>query len=209
MGEVQYEAPAVASDDPANLTGPGVTRNPDDPSAVQGVAQIAEENARLRAQLLAENEALRAALADSRAAGAGLTGLSDEDVRRIEHPEEYLDEYAAMGEHESLKALVGSLADRLDQAHALIADVQSENAQLAQRQAEPAPRESVGVTADPVDDRSQTFASDDTTTAGAHNAVTDTPTRVADAGSSSDPFAGLSDAELSAELARREAGDTQ
>jgi hypothetical protein len=50
---------------------------------------IARENADLRAQLLAENERLRAALAESQASGLVAKGLTDEDVRRLEHPEEF------------------------------------------------------------------------------------------------------------------------
>src|SRR4051794_36528139 len=103
MGETFTEgAPAVASQDPANLTGPGVTQNPDNASEVFDVAAIAQQNAELRAQLIAENERLKDALADSRAAGVAAQGLSDEDVRMIEHPEEYDETFATVGQHSIL-----------------------------------------------------------------------------------------------------------
>jgi uncharacterized membrane protein len=56
----------------------------------QSLDDAAAENARLRAQLLAENEKLRAALAANAADSLTFQGLTDEDVRRLEHPEEFV-----------------------------------------------------------------------------------------------------------------------
>lgn len=53
-------------------------------------AAVVAENARLRQELLTENERLKAALQASVDQNTGITGLTDEDVRRIEHPEEFL-----------------------------------------------------------------------------------------------------------------------
>lgn len=142
MSELQQEgAPAVASVDPANLSGPGVTANPDNAEQVRDLSAVAEENAQLRAQLIDENERLKALLATSQEAGALAQGLTDEDVRRLEHPEEYIDEYAALGEHEALKLQLASLDERFRAAQAVQA-----------QQAQPAPRETANVTGDPVND---------------------------------------------------------
>lgn len=208
MSEVTQEgAPAVASVDPANLSGPGVTQNPPNAEAVFDVASIAQENARLRADLIAENERLKSALADSRASGLAAQGLSDEDVRRLEHPEEYLDEYAALGEHEALKSQFASLSERLAAAEQVIANANTERAQFAQSQATGAPRESVAVTEAPLEDHSQTFRADDPATLDGPSAqFTNEPSRAAAAAGSTD-LSSLSDSELSAELARREAGE--
>lgn len=66
---------------------------PGENQAFSDAKALAEENARLRAQLLEENAKLREALAASRAEGAGYgAGLSDEDVRRLERPEEFAHE---------------------------------------------------------------------------------------------------------------------
>jgi hypothetical protein len=195
-------APAVASNDPSVLSGPGVTQNPDNAAAVFDLSAVAEENARLRAQLIEENERLKAALADSRASGLALTGLGDEDVRRIEHPEEYVDEYAALGEHEALTALVGSLAQRLDAAERANANAANERAQLAAQPAQPAPRESVGVTADPVTDSSQQFTGTDVSEPHTGAIVGDEPAIVAD--SQGVDLSTLTDSQLADELARRE-----
>jgi hypothetical protein len=94
-------AQAPASAGPAD----GVVEQP----VVFDAAALAADNARLRAELLAENERLRAALAESQAAGLTFQGLTDEDVRRLEHPEEFAQEYVARGEHDSLAALVNEL----------------------------------------------------------------------------------------------------
>lgn len=53
------------------------------------IDDLAAQNAALRAQLIAENEKLREALAQSQAAGLSFVGLTDEDVRRLEHPKEF------------------------------------------------------------------------------------------------------------------------
>lgn len=195
-------APAVAANDPSVLSGPGVTQNPDNADQVFDLAAVAEENARLRAQLIEENERLKAALADSRLAGAALQGLSDEDVRRIEHPEEYVAEFAALGEHEALTALVGSLSQRLDAAERASANVNNERAQLAATPAQPAPRESVGVTADPIGDGSQQFTGTGVGEPHTGAIVGDEPAVVAD--SQGVDLATLTDAQLADELARRE-----
>lgn len=194
MSEIPQEgAPAVASVDPANLSGPGVTAIPDNASQVHDLAAVAEENAQLRAQLIAENERLKSLLATSQEAGALAQGLTDEDVRRLEHPEEYLDEYAALGEHEALKQQLASLDERFRAAEAARA-----------QQAQPAPREAAAVTADPLNDPSQTFASGDPNApAGPAALAADTPAAAADV--TTDPFATLTDAQLADELARREA----
>ncbi len=86
------------------------------------VAAIAAENAALRRQLLDENEKLRAALAESRAAGIAAQGLTDEDVRRLEHPEEFV-----AAENEEFR-------QRLAQLEADVARVTGANAAV-----EPAP----------------------------------------------------------------------
>lgn len=56
------------------------------------VDELAQRNADLRAQLEEQNATLEKQLAESRAASSGAEGLSDEDVRRIEHPEEFADD---------------------------------------------------------------------------------------------------------------------
>lgn len=57
----------------------------------QDVAALAEENARLRSALAAENARLTAALAASQALASSVSAdLTDEDVRRLEHPEEFV-----------------------------------------------------------------------------------------------------------------------
>jgi hypothetical protein len=53
--------------------------------------ELSQRNADLRAQLESENAKLEDQLAKSRAAGTDADGLSDEDVRRIEHPAEFAD----------------------------------------------------------------------------------------------------------------------
>lgn len=68
---------------------PNTQGNPD-PAAVFDLAAATEENARLRAQLLDENAKLQEALDKSRASGLEAQGLSDEDVRRLEHPDEFV-----------------------------------------------------------------------------------------------------------------------
>lgn len=78
------------------------------------LARITEENAKLRADLLAENERLTAALSESRGAGVEAVGLTDEDVRRLEHPDEFSGE-AAKAENERLSADLDSLRAKLDQ----------------------------------------------------------------------------------------------
>lgn len=77
------------------------------------VAAIAAENAQLRQQLLAENEKLRAALAESQAAGLQAQGLTDEDVRRLEHPEEFV-----LAENEEFRAKLEDLQAQLNSVHA-------------------------------------------------------------------------------------------
>lgn len=58
-------------------------------------AALEQRNADLRAELQAENDRLQDALEASRAATRETEGLTDEDVRRIEHPAEFVDEPAA------------------------------------------------------------------------------------------------------------------
>jgi hypothetical protein len=55
----------------------------------QDVGALAAHNAQLRADLQQQNEALEAAIKQSQAIGLQLAGLTDEDVRRAEHPEEF------------------------------------------------------------------------------------------------------------------------
>lgn len=57
--------------------------------------ELAAHNAELRAQLQAENDKLQAQLAESQAATAAASGHTDEDVRRLEHPEEFADTAAS------------------------------------------------------------------------------------------------------------------
>lgn len=165
MSEATQEgAPAVASVDPANLSGPGVTQNPDNAGEIFDLATITRQNAELRAQLIAENEALKAALADARASGVTAQGLSDEDVRMLEHPEEFSEAFATLGQHSILTDKLSDLQARLDSLHLPGgADVATDDA----GRAVPA----VGTDAGALD------------------------------------LSSLSDAELSAELARREAGE--
>lgn len=84
-----------------------------DPNAGINVEEIAQENARLRAQLLSENERLRAALAASQAENAAAQGLTDEDVRRLEHPEEFV-----AAENEEFRTLLADLQGQLNAVHA-------------------------------------------------------------------------------------------
>lgn len=79
-----------------------------DPGAALDVEAIAQENARLRQQLLAENERLRTALAASQQENAAAKGLTDDDVRRIEHPEEYV-----AAENAEFRALLADLQSQL------------------------------------------------------------------------------------------------
>lgn len=53
------------------------------------MTELQDENTRLRGELEAENAKLKAALEEARAATTGATGLDDEGVRRLEHPEEF------------------------------------------------------------------------------------------------------------------------
>jgi hypothetical protein len=211
MSEVRQEgAPAVASVDPANLSGPGVTAIPDNANEVFDLAAITQQNAELRAQLIAENEALKAALADARSAGVTAQGLSDEDVRMLEHPEEFSEAFATVGQHSVLTSQLAALQDRIEGLNAQVAAARSSD-YASQAQPQPA---AAAVTADT------------TTTGGPGNVGA-----VVDANQPAEPVAGvptddtgrdvaplgtdagaldlstLSDAELSAELARREAGE--
>lgn len=147
MTEPSPSSPATADVDPANLTGPGVTANPD-PGAVGGVGSLAEENARLRAQLISENEKLKTALAESQASGLSAQGLSDEDVRRLEHPEEYT------VSNEELHARLAEIES---------ATTRTESASRALSQ--PAPRETVAVTGDHVATTSSAFDAEDVASA--------------------------------------------
>lgn len=79
-----------------------------DPGAALDVEAIAQENARLRQQLLSENERLRAALAASQQENAAAKGLTDDDVRRIEHPEEYV-----AAENAEFRALLADLQQQV------------------------------------------------------------------------------------------------
>lgn len=71
------------------------TADPNAGANAAEVAQLAEQNAQLRAQLAQENATLQAKIAESRAATAGMAGLTDEDVRRLENPAEFLKEVGA------------------------------------------------------------------------------------------------------------------
>jgi hypothetical protein len=53
------------------------------------VDELQAQNDQLRASLAAENATLAAKLAESQAASEQATGLTDEDIRRAEHPEEF------------------------------------------------------------------------------------------------------------------------
>jgi hypothetical protein len=199
MGETFTEgAPAVAANDPANLTGPGVTQNPDNADSVFDAARISEENARLRGELIAENERLKAALADSRAAGVAAEGLSDEDVRMIEHPEEYDEAFATIGQHSILTDRLSALQTRLD---SIETQRQQQQAPDVAPQAVPQPAAAT-VTADPIaggtvgDGSSHGVASGDT----AENVQPNENT--------TSDFSAFSDEQLAAELARREQDDT-
>jgi hypothetical protein len=75
------------------------------------VATIAAENAALRQQLLDENEKLRAALTASQVAGLTFTGLTDEDVRKLEHPEEFV-----LAENDEFRARLAQLEAAVAQA---------------------------------------------------------------------------------------------
>jgi len=195
-------APAVASTDPANLSGPGVTQNPDNASDVIDVASIAQQNAELRAQLIAENERLKAAVADSRAAGVQADGLTDEDVRMIEHPEEYDEAFATVGQHSILTDKLTQLQARYD---ALSTQVQQQQASDVAPQATPSPG-AARVTSDllvPVGDGSATVGD-----GSSHGTPSGDTAENVQPGANTVDLSSLTDAELSAELARREAGDT-
>lgn len=89
-----------AYDEHGNLIAPtkGEPTKDADAAAAQAQAENAEleqRNADLRAELQAENDRLQDALEASRAATRETEGLTDEDVRRIEHPAEFVDEPAA------------------------------------------------------------------------------------------------------------------
>jgi hypothetical protein len=59
------------------------------------VDELQAQNDQLRASLAAENATLAAMLAESQAATVQATGHTDEDVRRLEHPEEFPTEAAS------------------------------------------------------------------------------------------------------------------
>jgi hypothetical protein len=209
MSEVVQEgAPAVASVDPANLSGPGVTQNPDNAGEIFDLATITRQNAELRAQLIAENEALKAALADARSAGVTAQGLSDEDVRMLEHPEEFSEAFATVGQHSILTDKLSDLQARLDSLHAQVAAAKTDGVQA---QAVPQP-DTAAVTAD-----TTTTGFGDGGSVGANEPAEpvagvptdDTGRAVPDVGTDAGALdlSSLSDAELSAELARREAGE--
>lgn len=210
MSEATQEgAPAVASVDPANLSGPGVTQNPDNAGEIFDLATITRQNAELRAQLIAENEALKAALADARASGVTAQGLSDEDVRMLEHPEEFSEAFATVGQHSILTDKLSDLQARLDALHSQVAAAKADGVQA---QAVPQP-DTAAVTADTV--TSTGFADGGSVGANlpaepvAGVATDDTGRAVPAVGTDAGALdlSSLSDAELSAELARREAGE--
>lgn len=208
MSEATQEgAPAVASVDPANLSGPGVTQNPDNAGEIFDLATITRQNAELRAQLIAENEALKAALADARASGVTAQGLSDEDVRMLEHPEEFSEAFATLGQHSILTDKLSDLQARLDSLHSQVAAAKADGVQ-----AQPVPQpDTAAVTADTV--TSTGFADGGSVGAnlpgGADVATDDAGRAVPAVGTDAGALdlSSLSDAELSAELARREAGE--
>lgn len=94
---------------------PGSTGNPD-AAAVFDVAQEAERNAQLRAQLLEENAKLQDALDKSRASGLDSQGLSDEDVRRLERPDEFV------VTNDDLQARITELRDQLAKVEAAVSE---------------------------------------------------------------------------------------
>lgn len=69
----------------------GETQHEDGTATQPTADELAQRNADLRDELERENAALESQLAESRAAGKDATGLTDEDVRRLEHPEEFAD----------------------------------------------------------------------------------------------------------------------
>lgn len=62
------------------------------PSSTDELADLEARHAELRAELQAENEKLEGRLAESRATALEAQGLTDEQVRRIEHPAEFTDQ---------------------------------------------------------------------------------------------------------------------
>jgi hypothetical protein len=206
MSDVTTEgAPAVAAQDPANLTGPGVTQNPANADSVFDTARISEENARLRGELIAENERLKAALADSRAAGVAAEGLSDEDVRMIEHPEEYDEAFATIGQHSILTDRLSALQTRLD---SIETQRQQQQAPDVAPQAVPQPGAAV-VTSDPLASQGPFAAGGTVGDGSSHGTASgDTAENVQPNENTTSDFSAFSDEQLAAELARREQDDT-
>lgn len=199
MSNVSTEgAPAVATQDPANLTGPGVTQNPANADSVFDTARISEENARLRGELIAENERLKAALADSHASGVAAQGLSDDDVRMIEHPEEYSEAFATIGQHSILTDRLSALQTRIDALHAQAAAQQAPD---VAPQTVPQPGAAT-VTSDPLAGGTVGDGSSHGTPSGA------TAENVQPGTNTTSDFSAFSDEQLAAELARREQDDT-
>lgn len=62
---------------------------------VEDLAAIQARNVELRAQLIQQNAELEAALAASRSNLLSAAGFTDDDVRRLEHPEEFAHEKLA------------------------------------------------------------------------------------------------------------------
>jgi hypothetical protein len=61
-------------------------------TAPAGADELASTNERLRSELAAENARLEGLLEQAKAATAQAAGHTDEDVRRLEHPEEFAHE---------------------------------------------------------------------------------------------------------------------
>lgn len=145
--------------------------------ATVDIEAIAAENAALRSQLLAENERLRAALAESQAANVQAAGLTDEDVRRLEHPEEFV-----QAENEEFRAMLASLQEQLHAVRAVSSGNAANATATTKTTAPPTgiapPEQPVPVAASAVE-----------------VPVASTP----------DPLASISEADLQAELDRRKA----
>lgn len=110
---VEEGVPAAGDPEPGAVIGSGeeTALHDPQPGPAQGVAEEAERNARLRAELAAANAALEDALAASRSALEGVPGtggLSDEDVRRLESPHEFHDSLAGL--HDRVTALEEKIA---------------------------------------------------------------------------------------------------
>lgn len=85
-------------------------------ATVEDLAAIQARNVQLRAELIRQNAELEAALAASRSSMLSAAGFTDEDVRRLEHPEEFAHEAAAAQAQQITEQVKASLATRPDTA---------------------------------------------------------------------------------------------